>query len=57
MEKKMEATMVYWGLYGDNGKENENYYIVYSALARQVAATHLWVDFLNSARTAQGAHA
>ena len=27
MEKKMEATMVYWGLSGrDNGKENGNYY-------------------------------
>ena len=25
MEKKMETTIVYWGLYGDNGKENGNY--------------------------------
>ena len=30
MKKKMEATIVYWGLYiqglsGDNGKENGNY--------------------------------
>ena len=25
MEKKMERTMVYWGIYGDNGKENGNY--------------------------------
>ena len=27
MEKKMETTIVYWGLYWDNGKENGNYYI------------------------------
>ena len=26
MENKMETTIVYWGLYGDNGKENGNYY-------------------------------
>ena len=25
MEKKMETTSIYWGLYGDNGKENGNY--------------------------------
>ena len=23
----METTIVYWGLYGDNGKENGNHYI------------------------------
>ena len=23
----METTIVYWGLYGDNGKENGSYYI------------------------------
>ena len=31
MEKKMETTVVYWGymgLYGDNGKENGNYYSI-----------------------------
>ena len=22
----METTIVYWGIYGDNGKENGNYY-------------------------------
>ena len=27
MENKMEATMVYWGLYGDDGKENGSYYM------------------------------
>ena len=26
MEKKMETTIVYWGVYGDNGKENGNHY-------------------------------
>ena len=26
MEKKMETTIVYRGLYRDNGKENGNYY-------------------------------
>ena len=25
MEKKMETTIAYWGLYRDNGKENGNY--------------------------------
>ena len=28
MEKKMETTIVYWGLYGINGKENGNSYII-----------------------------
>ena len=28
MEKKMETTIVYWGLYEDNGKENGNYYSI-----------------------------
>ena len=27
MEKKTEATTVYWGYVGENGKENESYYI------------------------------
>ena len=26
MAKKMEATIVYWGLYRDNGKENGSYH-------------------------------
>ena len=26
MEKKMKTTIVYWGIYGDNGTENGNYY-------------------------------
>ena len=26
MEKKMETTLVYWGVYIDNGKENGSYY-------------------------------
>ena len=26
MKKKMETTIVYWNLYGDNGKENGNHY-------------------------------
>ena len=26
MENQMETTIVYWGLYGDNGKENGNHY-------------------------------
>ena len=25
---------VYWGIYGDNGKENGNYYIIYSYIYR-----------------------
>ena len=25
MEMKMETTVVFWGLYGDKGKENGNY--------------------------------
>ena len=29
MEKKMETTIVYRGLYWDNGKENGNYYIIW----------------------------
>ena len=28
MEKKMETTMLYRGLYWDNGKENGNYYVM-----------------------------
>ena len=28
MEKKMETTIVNWGLYWDNGKENGNYYSI-----------------------------
>ena len=28
MEKKMETTILYGGLYWDNGKENGNYYII-----------------------------
>ena len=28
MEKKMETTIVNWGLYWDNGKENGNYWKV-----------------------------
>ena len=28
MEKKMETTIVYRGLYRDNGKENGNYYSI-----------------------------
>ena len=28
MEKNMETTIVHWGLYGDNGKENGNYYSI-----------------------------
>ena len=24
----METTIVYWGLYWDNGKQNGNYYII-----------------------------
>ena len=28
MEKKMEATIVYWGHIGDNGKENGSYYSI-----------------------------
>ena len=28
MEKKMEATIVYCGYIGDNGKENGNYYSI-----------------------------
>ena len=27
MEKNMETTIVYWGIYRDNGKENGNYYL------------------------------
>ena len=26
----METTIVYWGLYGDNGKENGNHYSISS---------------------------
>ena len=26
MEKKMETAIVFWGLYGDNGKENGSYW-------------------------------
>ena len=37
MEKKMETTIVYWGLYGDNGKENGNYYSTVSNILIQVA--------------------
>ena len=29
MENKMETTIVYWGLYGDNGKENGNHYSIF----------------------------
>ena len=25
----METTIVYWGLYGDNGKENGNHYSIF----------------------------
>ena len=28
MEKKMDTTIVYWGLYGENGKENGYYYSI-----------------------------
>ena len=28
MEKKMDATRVYWGLDRDNGKENGSYYSI-----------------------------
>ena len=28
MEKKMEATVVYWGVYWDNGKDNGSYYSI-----------------------------
>ena len=28
MEKKMDTTIVYWGFYGDNGKENGYYYSI-----------------------------
>ena len=28
MEKKKETTIVYWGLYGENGKENGKYHSI-----------------------------
>ena len=28
MEKKMDTTIVFWGLHGDNGKENGYYYSI-----------------------------
>ena len=28
MENEMETTIVYWGLYGDNGKENGSHYSI-----------------------------
>ena len=28
MEKKMEATVVYWGVYRDNGKDNGSYHSI-----------------------------
>ena len=35
----METTIVYWGLYGDNGKENGNYY---SIIPAQASARSAW---------------
>ena len=35
----METTIVYWGLYGDNGKENGNYY---SSLHMALGLQPLW---------------
>ena len=33
MENIMETTIVHWGLYGDNGKENGNHYSILRSLA------------------------
>ena len=35
----METTIVYWGLYGDNGKENGN---TYSSLHMALGLQPLW---------------
>ena len=32
LEQKMETTIVYWGLYRDNGKENGNCYLGFRVL-------------------------
>ena len=40
MEKQMETTMVYWGLYRDNGKENGNYYSLY--LRSKASIVSIW---------------
>ena len=34
----METTIVYWGLYGDNGKENENHYSILFRVMRRFAS-------------------